>query len=260
MIISFFVFLLGLVLGSFFNVLIYRLPKGVFFKNIRSMCPACGRTIAFYDNIPVLSFAVLGGKCRRCQAPISWRYPMVELLTALTAVSFFYLQSWDLARPWDMAWQAGASFILLFLIPISFIDASHRIIPDSLSLGGLAAALVLALLPQGQGLLQAFLGLLCGGGVLWVIALVGEKVLKKEAMGGGDIKLMAMAGALLGVKKVLVAMFLGSLAGAAAGIMILAIQKRRDIAFGPYLSLGIVITYLFGELLIEKYVQLLTPF
>jgi leader peptidase (prepilin peptidase)/N-methyltransferase len=254
--IAFFVFIFGLAMGSFFNVLIYRLPRDEFFKNKRSVCPSCGHTIPFYDNIPLISFIVLRAKCRFCRAPISPLYPFVELLTALFALFLFFSQDWIIDSPWDLAWQAGTSFILLFLLPVSIIDLQHRIIPDSISVGGLAAALILAALPQGRGIIDALLGMLCGGGVLYALAEIGDRVFKKESMGGGDIKLMAMAGAVLGWKMVFLALFIGSVIGAIMGIFVLILKKRHDFPFGPGLSMGILITYLFGMDIIIRYFEL----
>jgi leader peptidase (prepilin peptidase) / N-methyltransferase len=252
-----FIILGGLVLGSFFNVLILRLPKNEMFSHARSICPHCGKPIRFYDNIPVISFLLLKRKCRDCGAPISWQYPLVELSTALLAVLLFIGKRWPPDSPFLLVSQAGTVFAFLFLLPVTIIDMRHRIIPDSITLGGLGLGLLLSLLPGGLGVKDAFLGALCGGGGLFLTGFIGDKVMKKETMGGGDIKLMAMAGAFLGVKLVLIAFFFGSFIGAVAGLVIKLRSGRSDIAFGPALSAGIILAYLFGDSVFRWYMGLL---
>jgi leader peptidase (prepilin peptidase)/N-methyltransferase len=247
----------GLALGSFFNVLIVRLPKNEFFRYPRSVCPHCGHRIRAYDNIPVLSYVILRAKCRDCGGPISAQYPAVEILTALLAVFLYLCQDWPLRQPAVLAWQAGASFLLLFLVPLSIIDIRHRIIPDGLSLGGLAAGLLLAFLPGGRNVPDAFLGALCGGGVLFTLGWIGRLALKKDAMGGGDIKLMAAAGALLGPPLVLLAFLIGSVAGSLVGLYILLKKGRSDLPFGPALAGGILISFLYGGQIIRWYMGFL---
>jgi len=252
-----FIILGGLVLGSFFNVLILRLPKEELFKHARSVCPHCGKPIRFYDNIPVVSFVLLKRKCRDCGAPISWQYPLVEISTALLAVLLFLGQEWPSNRPFLLISQAGTVFAFLFLLPVTVIDMRHRIIPDSITLGGLGLGLLLSLLPDGLNIRESFLGALCGGGVLFLTGLAGDKIMKKETMGGGDIKLMAMAGAFLGIKLVLISFFFGSLFGAIVGVLIKLRSGRSDIAFGPALSGGIITAYLFGNMVFQWYMRLL---
>jgi leader peptidase (prepilin peptidase)/N-methyltransferase len=243
----FLVIIAGLALGSFFNVLILRLPEGRLFRPARSVCPHCGKPVRPYDNIPVVSFFLLGRKCRDCKQPISWQYPLVETATALLAALLFLTKDWPLDKPALLAWQAGASFALLFLLPVAVIDLRHRIIPDSITLSGLIFGLLLSLLPGGRTILDALFGALCGGGGLLLAGLIGDRVMKKETMGGGDVKLMAMAGALLGVKGVLLAFFLGSLTGSVYGIIIKIRTGRSDIAFGPALAAGILASWCAGD-------------
>lgn len=254
-IILLFIILFGLIFGSFFNVLISRLPKGTFFNDSRSHCPHCQARIRYFDNIPLLSYLWLRGRCRNCGNSISLQYPFVEASTALFAVLLFKLQHWNIQTPWICLWQAAASFQLLFLIPITVIDLRHRIIPDALSLGGLVTGLLLSLIPGNPLPTQALLGVLVGGGSLFLVGVAGQLIFKKEAMGGGDVKLMAMAGALLGPWNILLAFFLGSLFGSIGGLFVKLRTGQSDIAFGPALSLGILLAYLFGDNLIRWYLS-----
>lgn len=223
-------FLFGSCIGSFLNVVIHRLPREESIVSPRSRCPGCGRAIPARENIPIVSFIVLGGKCSGCGEAISWRYPAVELLTAAGFAAIFLLD--------------GPGFTLLrdllffsLLIPIAFIDIDHRIIPDELSLGGLAAGILLSFLPGGDWK-GSLTGALLGGGILYATAVLYEKIRGTEGMGGGDIKLLAMIGAFLGWRGTLAAIFLGALLGTAGGI--LSMRKggeglKTAIPFGPYL-------------------------
>jgi len=236
-------FLAGACLGSFINVLIHRLPREE--ESIvrpGSRCPACGRPIKPWENIPILSFLFLRGKCAGCGNRISWRYPAVELLTA---VGFALI-----------AWGDGIGFPLLrdavffsLLVPIVFIDIDHRIIPDELSLGGLMAGLALAFLPGGAWR-QSLLGAVVGGGILYATAALYEKATGREGMGGGDVKLLAMIGAFLGWKGAVLTIFLGSLLGVAGGVW--AMRKGQEglktaIPFGPYLCVAALVARHLGE-------------
>ena len=226
-------FLVGACVGSFLNVVICRLPRGESIVSPRSRCPVCGRQIGAWENIPLVSFIALGGKCSGCGAAISWRYPAVELLTAAGFGVIFLLD--------------GPGFLLLrdllffsLLIPIAFIDIDHRIIPDELSLGGLAAGILLSFLPGGDWK-GSVVGALLGGGILYATAFMYEKIRGTEGMGGGDIKLLAMIGAFIGWRGTLATIFFGALLGATGGI--LAMRKggeglKTAIPFGPYLCVA----------------------
>jgi leader peptidase (prepilin peptidase) / N-methyltransferase len=223
-------FVVGACLGSFFNVLIHRLPRGESVVRPPSRCPACGRRIRPLENIPIASFFLLRGKCAGCGGRISPRYPAVE---ALTAAGFAFFAAVD-----------GPGYTLIrdlvlfsLLVPIAFIDIDHRIVPDELSLGGLAAGILLSFLPGGDWK-GALLGGLLGGGILYATAAAYEKLRGQEGLGGGDIKLLAMIGAFLGWKGALFTIFCGSLLGVAGGVV--AMRKGREglktaIPFGPYL-------------------------
>jgi len=259
--------LAGLVFGSFFNVCIYRIPKKSFLYPTRSACPNCSQSIRAIDNIPILSFVFLRGKCRNCRKPISWLYPGVELFS----VSFYCFASWrffssDIQHGLPSLVSNTGTFlsywfftaILSFLIPVIFIDLKHRIIPDSISLGGGVAAILVSSIPGGISPLDSLKGFFIVGGILYGIALLGDWVLKKETMGGGDIKLVAMGGAILGFQKGMLSLFLGSIFGALMGVYMLIIYKKRDLAFGPALVLGIWYSFWFGDWTIKWYLGLLT--
>lgn len=199
----------GLALGSFLNVCIIRIPAGGSVLRPRSRCPRCNRPLRWYENIPVLSFLALRGRCRTCGARISLQYPAVELLTGLVWVgSFLYYQSL-----WTALW---AAIFVTLLIGIAVTDARRYIIPDLFSVGGLVLGLALALAPGPPAPLQALLGAALGFGLMYGVAVVGEWAFKKPALGGGDIKMMAMVGAFLGPGGVLLTIFAGSVIGSLA--------------------------------------------
>jgi len=236
---------LGLSVGSFLNVCVARLPAGESLLRPRSRCPRCGERIAWFDNIPVFSWIVLRGRCRRCRGGISICYPMLEIVTAAIWVG--------LAVAFGPTWRALQGAILLsLLLAISLIDVRHYLIPDALSLGGLGAGLALSLLPGPPSLLTAVLGAALGFGVLLVVGLAGEWLFKKPAMGGGDIKMMAMVGAFLGPAGAMLTIFLGALAGTLVFAPV-SLRTRREIPFGVFLGLGAAIAFLFGDLLVEWY-------
>ena len=236
-----FAFFVGACIGSFLNVVIHRLPRGESIVSPRSRCPGCGRAIRAWENIPIVSFIVLGGKCAGCGGAISWRYPAVELLTAAGFATTYLLDGPGIPLLRDL-------LFLSLLIPIAFIDIDHRIIPDELSLGGLAAGLLLSFLPGGEWK-GSVAGALLGGGILYTTAFLYEKVRGAEGMGGGDIKLLTMIGAFLGWRGALATIFFGALLGAAGGI--LAMRKggeglKTAIPFGPYLCVAALLSRYLG--------------
>ncbi len=235
-------FWVGACLGSFFNVLIHRLPRGESIVRPGSRCPACGRPIRPFENIPLVSFVLLGGRCKGCREKISWRYPGVEGLTGAGYALIFLV---------DGPGSILARDLVLFsvLVPIAFIDVDHRIIPDTLSLGGLAAGLLLSLLPGGDWK-GSLAGAIVGGGVLYGTAFAYERIAGREGMGGGDIKLIAMIGSFLEWQGVLLTIFLGSLLGVAGGL--LAMRRGTDglktaIPFGPFLCAAALIARFIGD-------------
>jgi leader peptidase (prepilin peptidase) / N-methyltransferase len=234
---------LAAMLGSFLNVCISRLPRGESIVSPPSHCPRCDTAIRAYDNIPLVSFAVLGGRCRACRAPISWRYPLVEAL----AVAAGALVLWQLGPAWD---GLRAFVFLLALIAITFTDLEHHIIPDWITLPGILVGLAFQLYPSPRAVIDGLLGCLLGGGIFYLIAWLSPKVFGKEGMGGGDIKLAAMMGAFLGWKVVLLAIYVAVLVGGVGGALLLLLRLKRlgqHLAFGPFLALGGVVAALWGR-------------
>ncbi len=254
-------FLFGLSVGSFANVIIYRLPEGKSIVLPRSYCPACRTPIAARDNIPLLGFLLLKGKCRHCRAAISPRYPLVELLMGLIFVAVYLLLS---ARGERLILFPFYWYFCFSLVALSLIDFKHYILPDLLTYPLLGAGFLLAVLYPGRlgpgeigpELLRSLIGAAVGGGSLWLIGLLGKAAFRKEAMGLGDVKLMAAVGAWQGWGMALFAIFLGALAAALVGIALILLKKARwgaRLPFGPYLALGSLLTLFFGSPLIAWY-------
>ncbi len=241
--------LFGLCVGSFLNVVIARLPAGRSIAHPASACPKCGSPIAWYDNIPLFSYLVLHARCRACSTPISWRYPAVEVASAIL-FGLAYLR-------FDLSLQLLSAFVLLsMLVAITGIDLDHQIIPDVLSLPGIAVGLIASLAPAAIGWKNSVLGILVGGGVFVVIILGTSLVLGQPGMGIGDVKLGAMIGAFLGWKLVLLSILLSVLVGGPLAATLLATGRkgRKDpVPFGPFLALGGVVSLFWGDALIAWY-------
>lgn len=246
-----FVFIIGAIIGSFLNVCIHRIPKGGSIVSPASHCPRCKKNISWYDNIPVISYLVLAGKCRHCKGKISLRYPLVELVTAGLIFSLYI--SFGVSTKFFVY-----SALTSALIAASFIDLDINEIPDGISAGGLAAGFVLAFAfpalfgfsARLPGLLSSLLGAFAGGLSIYAMGLFGRLAFKKEAMGGGDVKLMAMIGSILGWKLVLLAFFIAPVLGVISGVS--AKLKGRDtIPYGPYLSLAAVVVIFFGNRMLD---------
>lgn len=238
-----FIFLLGLIVGSFINVVIYRLPKGESLLWPRSRCPHCGRQIKAWDNIPLVSFLFLRGRCRYCKEPIGWRYPVVELLTGLIFALCYYQFDW---QPFLLI----ALYFAAVLLMVSFIDLEHQIIPNKIVFPAMIAGAVLKFGIQPTSFLASVLGFVMAGGFLLVVGL-----LRKDAMGGGDVKLAALMGLILD-SKVIIALFVAFIVGAAAGILLilLKIKGRKElIPFGPFLALGGLVTLFWSQELLNVY-------
>ena len=268
-----FSFVIGAAVGSFLNVCIYRLPREMSVAGPGSHCPTCGQALAWYDNVPVLSFLLLGGRCRHCGATISGRYALVELLTGLLFLA-------TLARLGPdggfNAAQAGVALVVIpTLVAASFIDIERQIIPDEITLPGIGVGCLAGLIlpqihgPAGlllgrveaavpvhlYGLIASVAGAAIGGGFIYLTGVAGKVIFRKEAMGFGDVKLMAMVGAFLGWQATLMSIFLGCVFGAVIGIIIIFVMRRKDtrIPFGPYLSLGVVSIMFFQAQLISAH-------
>ncbi|MDD5014749.1 MAG: prepilin peptidase [Atribacterota bacterium] len=242
--------LLGLIVGSFSNVCIYRIPKNESIIFPASHCPKCCSTIKPVDNIPLLSYILLKGKCRNCKSKISIRYPIVELLTGIIYIIIYLI--------YGLSNQTLIYIILSSaLIIIAFIDLNDQIVPDVISLPGIAIGFILSFFVPYISFMDSALGVLIGGGIILVIGLGGSTIFKKEAMGGGDVKLAAMVGAFLGWRYIIVSLFLGFFLGALSGIILIVtkIKKREDaIPFGPFIVMGSLITLLWGEKIITWYI------
>ena len=239
--------LIGACVGSFLNVCVYRWPEDQSVISPPSACPSCGTRIRWYDNVPVLGWLWLRGKCRACGARISIQYPLVELLTAALWVMAF--------GRFGPSWQAlSTALFFTILLGIALSDARTYIIPDQFTLGGLVLGLALSFAPGGIGWKQAFLGAALGYALLWLVGWAGEKAFKKEAMGGGDIKMMAMVGAFLGPLGVALTIFLGALFGVLIFTPI-SLRTGKLVPFGIFLALGAAITEPFGQALVDWYVR-----
>lgn len=249
-------FVIGAIFGSFANVAILRYQKGESVVFPGSRCPKCGTAIRWKDNIPILSWFLLKGRCRACRESISPRYWIVELLTAtLFALAFLKLGwSWFLLE------------ILVFflgLVIVSFIDIDSFLLPDIYTLPGMVLGLLGALLNPERGFLDAAFGLLLGGGFLWAVAYFYFLIRKEEGMGGGDIKLLGWIGAVLGWQSIAFVIISASLVGTAGGLLVASREKKgmkTVIPFGPYLALGAVLFVLGGEWIAEQYSQFFLPF
>jgi leader peptidase (prepilin peptidase)/N-methyltransferase len=247
-------FIFGAMVGSFLNVCIFRLPKEESIIWPGSHCPHCKKQIKFYDNIPLISYLLLKGRCRYCKGSISLQYPLVEGITALS--SLFLI----------IKFGPSLSYLLYFafvaaLIVITVIDLYHQIIPDAISLPGIGVGLLASLLIPQITFFNSLIGILLGGGSLFSVATLYQWLFKREGMGGGDVKLLAMIGAFLGWKAVLLTILLSSLIGSVTGILMMVV-KGKDfkyaIPFGPFLSLGAVISLFYGENIIRWYLALRT--
>ncbi len=242
-------FIMGTCIGSFLNVCICRIPESRSIVTPGSACTKCNTPIKFYDNIPIISFLLLFGKCRTCSEPISVRYPLVELLTGLLALASV------------IRLNMSIDFIIYFificaLVVITFIDLDHQIIPDIISLSGIPIGLLSSLFLASICFTDALIGALIGGGSLFLIAWGYQLITGKEGMGGGDIKLLAMIGAFIGWQGVFFTIFAASVSGSLIGaVLMLFTQKNLKFAvpFGPFLSLGAIAYIFFGPELIFWY-------
>lgn len=257
--ILFFVAVFGLLLGSFFNVLISRLPKNESILWPASHCPLCKTPLKPWHNIPVLSYLFLKGRCFSCKKPISPVYPLIEIVTCFCTCLIwrFYLSPYFPLQWYQIILFSFQILFLLLIIPVTIIDFRHYIIPDSITLPGLAIAVALSFLPGPPTPLEALFGILAGGGTLYAIGWTGAVLFKKgDAMGGGDIKLMAAAGAFFGYKTAILAILFGAFSGSLYGIIMMLskrINTEHQIPFGPFLGAGIWLGILLGDQIITWY-------
>lgn len=244
-------FIFGMCIGSFINVCIYRIPFSKSIAYPGSTCPSCSSSIRFYDNIPVLSYLLLGGRCRHCNASISFRYPLVEIMVGFLALCMLL--------NFGFTFEGFIYFVFVAsLIVLTFIDIDHQLIPDVITLPGILIGIAASFALPAISFKNSIFGLLTGGGSLLAVAWTYHFITKKEGMGGGDIKLLAMIGSFLGWKGVLFTIFTASLAGAIVGVIIM-LSTRKDmklaVPFGPFLSFGAVLYIFLGERLIYWYLN-----
>jgi leader peptidase (prepilin peptidase)/N-methyltransferase len=259
----------GALLGSFLNVCVHRLPRDESVVRPRSHCPRCDALIRWYDNIPVLSWLALRARCRQCRAPISMRYPLGELAVAAIWAGAVW---W-----WGPVWDAlAAAIFLTLLLGITLTDAEHYIIPDEFSLGGLGAGLALSFLTDRVGPFDAFLGAAVGFALMWTVKAAGDAALRRgliggeevqrtlgeeeppSAMGGGDVKMLAMIGAFVGWQGALASVFLGALAGTLVYLPLMLKKDKPLVPFGIYLAVGAAVALLWGDRLAAWYLRLLS--
>lgn len=243
----------GALVGSFLNVCIQRLPSGESIIVPRSRCPGCEQTIAWYDNIPVLSFLLLRGRCRGCSESISAQYPLIEIATALLWAAAF-------ARFGFSIEGLRSAIFLTLLLGIAMTDAKHMVIPDHLSLGGMVIGLACAAVPGGFPLGRAAAGAAIGYGLLWTVSKVAERAFGKPALGLGDVHMMAMVGAFVGVSGSLLTIFLGSLLGLIVGVPMMWLKGRLTflgtyLPLGTYLAVGAAIAHGWGDAMVAWYLE-----
>jgi leader peptidase (prepilin peptidase)/N-methyltransferase len=247
-----FAFLLGSLVGSFLNVCIHRLPREESIVFPSSHCPACQAPIRPWDNIPILSFLLLRGRCRACGSPIAWRYPLVEGLTAILFVA-------TVSR---FGVTPLAATLLLFvsaLVVIAFIDLDHQIIPNVVTLPGIPLGLLAGLVLGEPPILDRIIGALAGAGFLYLVLFYGSTFYGQDAMGEGDLNLIALVGAFLGWRGVVVTILVGCLSGSAIGLALIGLgrlRRREHIPFGPFLGLGAAVALFFGDRLVALYLTL----
>lgn len=241
--------LFGVCVGSFLNVCILRLPHDQSLIRPPSTCPKCRQRIAWRDNIPIVSWFLLRGKCRWCRAPISVQYPVIEGAVGL-------LWAVALAAYGPTVRALAAALLGTLLLGIAITDARHYIIPDEFSWGGLVLGLLLSLPGGGAGFLQAVLGAATGFALLYAVAMAGQWLFGEEAMGGGDIKMMAMVGSFVGWKGVLLTVFTGAVFGLLIFVP-LTLKKKRLVPFGVFLAMGAALTFVLGEAIIAWYTHFL---
>lgn len=237
------IFVFGAIIGSFLNVCIYRIPAGLSIIRPKSRCPQCSADIGWRQNIPILSWLFLRGRCAKCSAPIPVRYPLVETLTGLLFCLFFYRFGIHPVTPVVL-------FLVAVLVVISFIDIDHQIIPDVISLPGIGIGFLCSFLVPWVAWYESLTGVLLGAGSLLSIALVYEWITKKEGMGFGDVKLLAMLGAFLGWTSIFPTIFIGSVLGSVVGIPLMILRRadsKLALPFGPFLSAGALFYLFFVE-------------
>ncbi len=248
------IFFIGACVGSFLNVCIHRLPRKRSVVRPGSSCPRCGHRLEWWENIPFVSYILLFGKCRSCGLPISFRYPAVELLTAVLG-----LVLWHKYGPGTEL--IAYSFFTAVLIIVTFIDLEHQIIPDILTLPGILLGFILSFFMSSITWQESVLGILIGGGSLYLVAFLYYLAAKREGMGGGDIKLLAMIGSFLGWQAIPSVIFISALAGSVVGFIVMGIKKVGSdtaIPYGPFLAVAALVNLFLGEHLVRLYFKIIS--
>jgi leader peptidase (prepilin peptidase) / N-methyltransferase len=243
--------LFGALVGSFLNVCIHRLPRGASVVRPASACPGCGRRLAWFDNVPVLSYMVLGGRCRSCREPISIRYPIVEALTALMFAGAWWLWGPSLLLAARLIF--GCALIVLFAI-----DLEHQLLPNAITLPGIVVGFVFSFFTE-PGWLASLIGILVGGGILYATAEAYYRVRGEEGLGMGDVKMLAMVGAFLGWQLTFMTLMLASLAGSVVGGAMIVLQRggmKTALPFGTFLAVGAALAATVGLPLLDWYLHL----
>ena len=243
--------LLGLAVGSFLNVVIHRVPRGGSVLSPPSQCPGCGNQLRWFDNIPLLSWFFLRGRCRTCRTAISIRYPIIELLTMVVFLLHLSIFGWTVLMAVRVAFASA-------MVALFAIDLEHHLLPNVITLPGIAVGLILSLIVP-PGIVDSILGTILGGGVLWAIGEAYYRYAGQEGMGGGDVKMLAMVGAFLGWKLVLVTLVLSSIAGSLIGVMVIAVKRggmKYALPYGTFLALGALAASLMGDRIVAWYLGL----
>ena len=285
-ILSFFSFWLGACIASFLNVVIWRVPRGESIVSPPSHCPKCGSSIKWWQNVPIVSWLALRGKCANCRAPISPRYILVELLGGLLFLAAFF-KCCPVPSSGPVYWTQMAVSLLVawiwisLMIAGSFIDFDHQLLPDFTTVGGMVLGVAESLVATsfnfvyGDGMqastwlkltpiFWSLGGLVFGFGLLWLVRWIGSTAFKREAMGMGDVFLMGAVGALFGPVAVLVTLILSSVFGSIVGIVLILLSKTKlggftPIPYGPYICMGCLAWMFYGPQLVNWYVHLVTP-
>lgn len=248
---SFWLFFLGAALGSFLNVVVYRLPRGESIFRPASHCPNCDKPLKPYDNIPILSWLLLGAKCRYCKDPISMRYPFVELAVAIWFVWMFQL--------FGLSWEfANFTILGVILLAVSIVDFDTQLIPDSVLIVGAVFGLAFAFYGDAMTVTESLTGGAAMGGTFFLIALIGDKMMKKDSMGFGDVKLSLMTGLFIGWKMAILAIFFSSIFASVIGLTAIALGKMKfgkPFAFGPFIALGALVSGIWGNLIVDAYLR-----
>jgi leader peptidase (prepilin peptidase) / N-methyltransferase len=243
--------ILGLAVGSFLNVCIHRLPRKASIVQPPSSCPSCGYVLRWLDNIPVVSYLMLGARCRKCRTPISIRYPIVEILTMTIFILHYFVFGVDVIL-------VPRLLFACILIVLFAIDLEHHLLPNVITIPGIVVGLAFStMLPPG--LFDALVGTVLGGGLLWLIGEAYFRYSGVEGMGGGDVKMLAMIGAFLGWKLVILTLVFSSFAGALVGLLVIAIRRggmKYALPYGTFLSLAALVASLFGARIVAWYLQL----